>query len=296
MNEQISSVTVTYNPEIDVLEKQILSIINQVSTIIIVDNGSQNLPEILTQKLKIESEYKCNIEILTNDKNVGLAKAQNIGIEKALQNETDYIILLDQDSILEHNCISNMKNVYINSNVDLLGPVFYDPDSGVEYPGTNYNGPFINRDKIESCSEVTYIIASGSFFSADIYKKNGPMVEELFIDYIDVEWSLRAKSKGMKIAMTNRAKMSHTIGDCRREFFGRTISVHSPMRRYYLTRNSFYMLRLKYVPVGYKLREITFNIFRTIIGVFYSEDKSYTIKLAFRGVKDGLKGNYGSYN
>lgn len=286
---KVISVVVTYNAEIDVFKKQLSSLINQVHSLIIVDNGSHNV----TLIFEIARLYEATFIDLKENK--GLSFAQNIGIANAIKDGAQYILLLDQDSVLKQGFVKNMLDVYVESGVGILGPVFYDPESMVVYKGTNYFGPFIRAERIERITDVTYVIASGSFFSVDVYHKVGPMNEDLFVDYIDVDWSLRAKNIGLRIAMTNLASMSHTIGDSRINLFGRTISVHSPMRRYYLIRNSFFMIRQAYVPFGYKLREVTLNFVRTIISVLLSKEKALTLNMALKGIRDGILGCYGPY-
>jgi len=286
----ISSVTVTYNPDIACLRNQLQSLGGQVDCCIIVDNGSLNIVE-------IEGLHKeFGFVLIKLQKNFGLAYAQNVGINHAIATiGADYLLLLDQDSILETDFIKNLLSVYQHNNVGILGASFYDPNSGEIYPGTSYNGPFISRVPVKEFSEVTFVIASGSFFSSDVFKKVGGMEEQLFVDYIDVEWSLRAKSMGYVVAMTNKAKMAHTIGDSRLKIFGRTISVHSALRRYYLVRNSFFMLRLHYVPFGYKLRELILNILRALIAIFTSKNKKIVLGMILAGLRDGLKNKYGEY-
>ncbi|WP_221886865.1 hypothetical protein, partial [Vibrio cholerae] len=81
----------------------------------------------------------------------------------------------------------------------------------------------------------------------------------------------------------------------RMNFLGRKISIHSPIRRYFLVRNSFFMIRCSYVPFGYKIREIFLNLIRTLISIFVSKEKLLTTSVALKGVKDGIIGRFGPY-
>lgn len=285
-----SSVTVTYNPDMKCLKKQLQSLQKQLDYCVLVDNGSKNVNEV---EVLIESFGYVLIKLNSNH---GLAYAQNIGIENVIQNNSDYILLLDQDSILDDGFIDNIHTVYVKYQPGILGASFYDPLNNKVYPGTDYKGPFISRAKIDEFTLVTFVIASGSYFSVAVYNDIGGMKNELFVDYIDVEWSLRAKSKGYSVGMTNKASMAHTIGDARLNFLGRTISIHSALRRYYLVRNSFYMLRLNYVPFGYKVRELFLNIARSVLSLCYSQNKKEFLVKIVQGICDGVSKKYGSYN
>ncbi|EIJ9081489.1 glycosyltransferase family 2 protein [Citrobacter freundii] len=284
-----SSVTVTYNPDIECLKKQLQSLANQVDFCTVVDNGSSNIDEIEAMLTYLQ------FDLVKLDKNYGLAYAQNYGIKLAIEKGALYLLLLDQDSILDNGFVNSLKSIYLKYNVGILGASFYDPHTNNVYPGTSYKGPFISRDKINEITDVTFVIASGSFFSKEAFQKIGCLKNELFVDYIDVEWSLRAKYLGYRVAMTNKATMSHTIGDARINILGRTISQHSALRRYYLVRNSFYMLRLKYVPGGYKLRELFLNVLRSAIALVLNKNKKETAKKIMQGIADGVRGKYGSY-
>ncbi|CZV62296.1 rhamnosyltransferase [Enterobacter cloacae] len=285
----ISSVTVTYNPDLDCFKAQLQSLQQQLDHCVIVDNGSKNIAgiEILCQLFQYD--------LIKLDTNRGLSCAQNIGIENAISRGADYLLLLDQDSVLGTNFISAMSKVYTHYNVGILGPSFYDPHTNEFYWGTNYIGPFIKRTPIQEITDVTYVIASGSFFSSDVYKKVGKMEEALFVDYIDVEWALRAKKVGYRVAMTNQASMAHTIGDSRLNLLGRKISVHSPMRRYFLVRNSFFMIRKPYIPVGYKIREVFLNFARAAISLILNKEKKKTLIMIFYGICDGVSGRFGPF-
>jgi len=285
----ISSVTVTFNPDILCLEKQFLSLQGQIDSAFIIDNGSRNYEEIK------DLAEKFNFVLINLSENMGLSHAQNIGIENAISRGAEYLLLLDQDSVLSANFISAMSKMYTQYNVGILGPSFYDPHTNEFYWGTNYIGPFIKRTPIEEITDVTYVIASGSFFSSEVYEKVGKMEEALFVDYIDVEWALRAKKLGYRVAMTNQASMAHTIGDSRLNLLGRKISVHSPMRRYFLVRNSFFMIRKPYIPVGYKIREVFLNFARAAISLILNKEKKKTLMMIFYGISDGLSGRFGPF-
>ena len=122
------------------------------------------------------------------------------------------------------------------------------------------------------------------------------MNEDLFVDYIDIEWSYRVRYLGYKLYAIPTAIMNHTIGDTRMSVLGRKISVHSPIRRYYLTRNSVHMLRWSYISPGYKIREITFNILRIIIFCSVSENRLMYLRYSFWGLIDGIRGIKGGFS
>jgi rhamnosyltransferase len=296
MNINIYSISVTFNPDIPLLERQIDSLDGQVKKILIVDNDSSNRDELETFLAKKAKATGTELVFLTNGKNMGLGFAQNYGIRYAIDKGASDVLLLDQDSVLTEGFINSMSTtrnhlIAEGVNVGAIGPVYFNEVTKQVYPITKYKGPFIKRLKpTDKPEEASFLIASGCFISVDVVKIVGLMNEELFIDCIDVDWSFRAQEKGYKLFADPTATMMHTIGEKRMKVAGRSIAVHSPLRRYYLFRNSVFMVRSKNIPIGYKIREIAFNAFRLIVYFSASKDRLRYLKYSFRGFWDGIKG------
>jgi rhamnosyltransferase len=290
----IFSISVTYNPDITLLERQIDSLYEEVDRIIIVDNASSNINQLRGSIASKQAEGKTEIVFISNSKNTGLGRAQNIGLKKALELGADDLLLLDQDSILTDGFINNLlfdreDLLKKGIRVGALGPIYFNEATGEVYPITKYWGPFIKRLKPnKSPEEASFLIASGCFINKKVLSDVGFMNESLFIDCIDIDWSFRVRGKGYKLFASPRALMMHTIGEKRTNVFGRSIAIHSPLRRYYLFRNSVFLVRDKNIPIGYKVREIVFNTLRLLVYFTISKERIKYIKYSLRGFKDGI--------
>jgi rhamnosyltransferase len=294
---KISSIIVTYNPSINALKKQLVRLFDQVQTIIIIDNGSSNSVELIKELSGFESPNK--IIVYENGDNKGLGYAQNKGIEYAITEKATHILLLDDDSLIEENFVSNLLSDYealINAGIKVgaIGPTYYNEETGEQYPITKYVGPFIDRKlPKEEPVEASFLIASGCLIPTSVIQAVGLMNEDFFIDYIDVEWSFRAISKGYKLFATPGAQMNHVIGEKRVSVFGRKISLHSPLRKYYLFRNSIFMIKCPYISNGYKIREIIFNLLRLIVYLMLSNEKKSYIRYTYHAYLDGFRNKKG---
>ncbi len=290
------AVIVTYNPDLPILQNQIAAVKDSVG-IIVIDNFSINVSNIAEMVAGLDV---LDLHFLRNESNVGLATAQNQGIEKAKTLDASHVIIFDQDSIPETRMIEALlraeaKLIANGENVGAVGPLTYDPLTSVEYPITKYRGAMIQRyhPQPREITDATFIIASGSLIRLSVLDDVGVMLDKLFIDYIDVEWCYRAQSRGYKIFVSADARMSHMVGDQRVKFFGRSISKHSPLRRYYLTRNSFLVMRLPHIPFGYKLRELLLNFARFVAFFYFSDERLKYLKYVKKATVDGLRGNFG---
>lgn len=296
---EVIAIVVLYNPSVSTIIRQYKSLINQVSEIAYIDNGSKNIQHV-TKSIKEHSVPKLPYIIIENNKNLGLGYAHNQGIKYAENKKYELLLILDHDSILKENFVNNLVKCHLELcrqfKVGAVGPIYVNEETNEIYPITKYWGPFIKRLKptVEP-EEASCLISSGTLISLPVLAEVGGMNEDLFVDYIDIEWSYRARSKGYKLFAVPSAVMNHKIGDKRISLFGRKISMHSPLRRYYLTRNSIYMLRCPYISFGYKLREFTFNIVRIITFSIISSNRNIYLKYSIKGLFDGLKGRFGEY-
>jgi rhamnosyltransferase len=230
---KIVGVIVTYKPDIEVLDKLIESIQNQLAKIIIVDNtpnGSKDL-----EKYKTYS----NIEIIYLYDNYGIAYAQNVGIKKALENNADYILLSDQDTVYPPDFVEKMLECFAEEKVAACGPVYINTVTGVLSPIRKI---YFKKEYVTSGKhEVFQMIASGKILNSRYLPDIGLMREDLFIDYVDHEWCWRAIKKGYKLLINADVKIDHKLGYSWRKFFGKKISLSNHIRYYYLVRNVFYL-------------------------------------------------------
>lgn len=301
----VSSITITYNPDIAILKNQILSLSEQVEKVIVVDNSSNNIADI--ERLVNGFEV---VELIRLPTNLGIAAAQNEGIILAKKYNQEYVVLFDHDSDVPENFIRGLLEAKIElaksgCNVGAIGPIYSNADTGEVYPvakfksSSKYTGFSLQRiylNDVNECSEVYLLIASGCLISMKVLEDVGLMDEELFIDNVDLEWCYRARSKGYQTFATSKAHLQHRIGEGSRKVLGRKLSIHSNIRKYYNIRNNLYLLKYDYVPLGAKIRCCLYIPLSAVIGLFDTNDKREYLKLHFYAFKDFLSGVLGKYN
>ncbi|MEO9494305.1 MAG: glycosyltransferase family 2 protein [Vibrio splendidus] len=291
------SITITFNPDLPVLEKQISVLSSQVSKLVIVDNGSKNINEIA------DVSQKYDVELIVLGENLGIAEAQNTGIKCAIQYECSHVILFDHDSLIQSDFVAGLLNteqcgIQSGLKVAAVGPNFNDPRTNSSYSplvkkwSRFLNGFTLNRHDFSNYStpfiQPYFLIASGCLININHLKDIGLMRSDFFIDAVDSEWSFRAVSKGYSVLMSTSVSMTHTVGDDRKQIFGRQFSIHSNFRRYFNLRNNIYLLGLGYFSWTEKIRMLTLLGVRSIIGLFYSDDKIQYISYFFKSIKHGF--------
>ena len=285
---RIYAVIITFNPVIANVTNLVKTLLLQNVKVVIVDNNSKN---------KSEFDSFISTHIIFLEDNLGIAKAQNVGIDYAKNDNAEYIVFFDQDSTICDNFISDLMFDYreLENNgvqVGSIGPRFMDERFSFFYPSINYNNgkrERVDTENIIEPTKSTLLISSGSLVSISTLLSVGLMRENYFIDYVDTEWCFRAESKGYINYISSRAVMKHAVGDNMIENRYFKTPIHSPFRRYYITRNAFYMLKEPHIPKGVAIRQIFVNFIQQIIIIINEKNKKGYIMSFYSGVKDGLK-------
>lgn len=236
---KVDLILVTYNPDIGVLVRNIKSIEQQVRQIIIVDNCSTRMD------LSVELNQRFNqLKIILCNENLGIAEAQNIGIQYSLARNSDYILLSDQDTVFPKNYVNKMLPAFaVKPKVAAVSPIFHDIVRGKINSGFLVLSRF-GFSKIfpsEGIHDINHAIASGLIIKADFIEYIGLMNSDLFIDWVDYQWCWMALNKGYFLLGNADVVIEHHLGDSAIDIGGRSIGLRSVKRHYYITRNAFYL-------------------------------------------------------
>lgn len=288
----VFAIIITYNPKVDYLRRLVTELAMQVERIIVVDNGSGNVAD-----LSVLCGQQRHIQLIALPTNMGIAQAQNIGFNAAKKSGAEFLVYFDQDSVVSKQFIQPLKNAFLSLSklhkVALVAPIFKDERHGFFYPLIFLNKYGLRRKVIPTGSEVQPIpisiaISSGTFTSVAVMNAVGGMRSDFFIDYVDIEWCLRAGRAGYSLFAIPGVCMLHSIGDRSIPFLKWRLVIHSEWRRYYRIRNGFFMLRLAHVPKILALREVLINVVHQAILILTQQNKALQLKYFLRGVRDGF--------
>ena len=292
----VAAVIVLYYPELSLLQRLIETLVGQVDMILVIDNTP--LPIRAVQDLITNCEEQIHYEALGDNR--GIASAQNIGIRRGLEAGASHILLLDQDSALPPRMVQNLVDAESEllrqgNAVAAVGPVFADEKTGALSCAVRHGLLRVKRIQIDQSStnpvESDNLIASGSLIRATVLQQVGLMREELFIDWVDVEWCHRARSYGFHSYIIPSIVMTHSIGDSAVRIFGKEINLHSRIRDFYIVRNATFLLREP--RMGWRWRLVTMiNVPKHIVvHSWFSQQKWKTLGFLAIAVMDGLRGN-----
>lgn len=293
------TVVVTHEPDPTVIEV-LTAALAQTARVIVIDNGSRGADDLLDQCAALSPE---RLDLIRNTDNAGLAAAQNQGIARALAAGADWILLLDDDSVPDPGMVAAQLAAagQIDGPIGLLTPQTY-------HQGQSRDGPFVitqggGRYRLcdlngASMTGVLFAIASGSLISAGAIRAVGAMNDRYFIDYIDVEFSLRLRRHGYHLIAVGAARLRHRLGQYEeRRLLGRTVAVthHSAWRRYHQYRNRIWTWRRYGLGEPAFLRWEAQAVVKDVIRVIAFEDRRLSKLWAMaRGLAAGLVRSQGT--
>jgi rhamnosyltransferase len=248
----VVAIVVTYHPDLDLLAELLSHLTLQVTEVVLIDNGSPcNLIAWNAQ------QHTAAAAVLALGQNRGIAVAHNAGIEWARNRQAQYVLLMDQDSIPEPDMV---QQLFFAIGKQLLpaavGSRYLDERQNNPPPFIRIRGLTLHRCACtteNSVVPVDYLISSGCLIPMSILNQVGYMRDDLFIDYVDIEWGLRARRHGFQSYGVCSARMRHTLGEHPIKFLGKYLPLHSPLRHYYHFRNAVLLYKEPWVPLNWKL-------------------------------------------
>lgn len=269
---KLGACVVLYNPGNDVPDN-IRTYLPFVERLVAVDNSTIDCAAAQV----IASMEK--VEFVGMGGNMGIAAALNAGCGRLMDEGFEVVLTMDQDSQFP-----------LHEAEEIL-PAVDRLLNDYAIVGLNFNA------RSHDAGEITvprYWLTSGNFLSLSAYKAVGGFNDELFIDYVDIEFDCRLNRAGLKICYLNKYSLIHKIGNpIPIRFFGKTFYAmnESPIRCYYRYRNSSYLYRSDKPFYRCKyFTEIFVNIPKILL---FEPEKAKKMKMIHRGLRDGANGILG---
>jgi len=242
--DNVVLIIVLFNPDLVFLENNIQKLKD--FSVICVNNTIDKKNNSDINKTIKKYQYA---SIINNYKNLGLSKALNIGINKSLELNAKKVMLFDQDTLLDVKKIKDHLNMFDSIDDPLmvaLGASYVR--SKKDKPYFMSYGLFRKRMYQQGSKKIIRIhsaITSGLLIYAPIFRYTGLFDENLFIDYVDIEWSLRIRRMGFHLYGNFNTKFIHTIGDEVLSVLGKKVPIHSIVRFKQLMKDFKYIATQK---------------------------------------------------
>jgi rhamnosyltransferase len=281
----VYSIIVTYRPIMEDLYQQIEALKLQTDYVVVCNNSSYDIG------------FEDDKVIFFNFRdNLGIAKAQSIGMKWAFKNGANFVLQMDQDSVPDNELVLNLLSSYSELTaqgykIGLVGSQDYDKDTGV------MSKAIIDKSKkIENTNSfiVSNVLSSGSLIPQKIYSLIGGMDDSLFIDIVDFEYCWRVIDNDYLVVKNKDALLGHKLGfGSVKIFLFFTINIGESFRHYYQYRNILTMMNRGYVPLSWKITQLIKLIFKIIIYPIGLKDGKDRFRYMRMGIKDYLGGKKG---
>ena len=254
---------------------------NDLYKIVVIDNASLDF-----EGERLQNKYK-NIHVIQSKDNIGFSGANNLGIKYALQNDFDYVMLLNNDTIIEKNMIDELLKNASDEIVTVPKMCYYSNPDVVWYAGgyidrfkgdAKHYGINDIEDKYNEERFCDFATGCCLLINTKIINRIGYMNEKYFMYCEDMDYSIKFIENNIKIKYIPTAKLLHKVS-------ASTGGVLSPFSTYYYTRNRLYVVKnhKKYFHITAYLYTL---ISRKIRIQKYRSKKNDIYKYIERAIKD----------
>ncbi len=189
------------------------------------------------------------ITVIENKKNLGYAKGFNTGIKYAFENNADYFLILNNDTIIDKSALKELVKISESDNEIgfVSGKVYsYDEpdrihtagkkDHPISLVGLDVGRGERDRGQYDEIKEYNYIDDVFLLVRREVYQKVGGYDHNFFLYCEETDWCARVRRAGFKIIYTPKAKIWH------KEHLS-TGGNYNPIIAYYNTRNKILFVR-----------------------------------------------------
>lgn len=298
MSVSVASVTVAYNAA-KALPRQIDALLMQtrpLQEIVVVDNASTDGTAAML------SERYPQVTILRMSENVGQAGGWSAGLSyAALRKRYNWIWTFDNDSVPETDTLKALLDGVetFGSEVGIVAPMPIHRETATCYTPYLWRDGFVKPSEELLCQPMWFagmVIASGCLIRRDVVEKIGLPRSDFFIDIVDLEYCLRARSHGYKTAVISRARLGHEVGNGRKiDLLGykRLWTNQPPFREYYISRNLTYLAWWLQPTSATKCFVARYLVVHAAQVLLFSTHKLRCLIRMVQGFHDGLLGRLG---
>lgn len=292
-NSPLALVTVTYNSE-DVLEDFFNSLLTDPSLprikLYLIDNASSD------KTLEVAARYqeRIDLSIEPNNDNLGVAVGNNQGISAALRDGAEWILLVNNDTIIPAGTLAGLLETATEKGLHILSPTIEgtEPVESVWYAGgtiSPYQGMKVRHEKmgspiigaLQGLRQTPYASTCCLLIHRDVFNLIGGMDKDYFVYFDDVDFAIRAKAAGFPYWLTGDYKIIHKASSL-------TGGYLSPFSVRWISRNWVLVTR-KHCSAVQKVTAFTYMQLWMFARVAARRDTLAQYKLRQRSFLEGLK-------
>jgi len=189
------------------------------ASVILVDNASADGTADAVRKA-----HGDRVAVIENEENLGFARGNNVGIRRALDEGADFVLLLNNDTVVDPALLDRLVEVIAGSDeIGIVGPKIYyasPPDriwfAGGEVllsRGLSRHIGIRERDtgRYDSIRDVDYVTGCALLARREVFEKIGYLDPVFTAYYEDTDFCMRARRAGFRVVYAPAGKVWHKI-------------------------------------------------------------------------------------
>ncbi|MGH2911502.1 MAG: glycosyltransferase family 2 protein [Solirubrobacteraceae bacterium] len=263
--------------------------------IYVVDNGSSD------DTVKLVRDEFPQVELVRTGRNLGYAGGNNLGIERAIGGRCDYVLVLNNDTVVEPDAVDVMvRAAEARDDVAAVAPLitYFDEPGLIWCAGGSYDARRgypgrMNGYRASVSGTLLSAGPTGRFSGAAVLLRSstvrniGAFSQQLGFLYEDVDLSLRIRSSGLRIWFAPSAVVRHKVARTQR-------GEHSPASFYYGVRNQLEVAKAHAPLDGLRDRKRTIMIVAVHLArIRRAHHRVAALRAVLRGVRDQRLGKLG---
>ena len=248
--------------------------------IVIVDNSCGTGEAALLQKAYPD------VTVIANQENVGFAAANDAGIRWAMESGYEYVMLLNNDTVIEPDMIRLLIGKADQRTVTVPA-MYYASQPDVLWYGGGSISKWLGKNrhlKLRTGRAVAFATGCCMMLHKDVIMNVGMLDERYFMYCEDLDYSLRLAENHVPIIYVPEAKLFHKVGKS-------SGGSQSSLSIYYLTRNRLHCIRdhrSYFKPTAY-LFSISTRYIRMFMSIFH-HDRFHAFQSGISDYKRGVWG------
>jgi GT2 family glycosyltransferase len=172
----------------------------------------------------IRETYGRDVTVIVNDENLGFARGNNVGIEHALKRGTDFVLLLNNDTVVDPELIDHLLRPFAaDPRVGITGPkiYYYTPPDRIWFAGGEVLFPRgtarhigirqSDRGQFDVERDVDYVTGCALMVKRDVFDAIGMLDPSYQAYYEDTDFCTRAIRAGYRAVYVPQGKVWHRI-------------------------------------------------------------------------------------
>lgn len=260
--------------------------------VILVDNGSTD-----GSLDKLKATFP-SLVYLSASENLGFTGGNNLGISYALQSGYSYILLLNNDTLVDRGFLGPMvKYLADTPSCAAVQPIIYYVHDKAKLwnAGGHYQKWLVHSqtlyqiNRYEQPYPTDWITGCAILVRAAVIREVGLLDDKYFAYHEDVDWSLRIRKAKWQLAVVPQSKIYHVAGAASTNRKRGKEGFLDPKVHYLNIRNQFFQLR-KYGAFPYALTAWPYHLAKLLMYSVYFVIKGRCgkLKAVFRGARDGM--------